>query len=98
MDEKGINQPTERMEANMSSENMATTKTEKDGFDEGTNAELSLDDLEGAAGGAHTNWRWIRKSDMQPENPQPAKPDVVKFCVDCGATYMESQGHDCPEK
>ena len=30
--------------------------------------------------------------------PQPAAPNRMVFCVDCGATYMESQGHDCPEK
>ena len=65
------------------------------------NVELSLDELEGAAGGRAWKCpsRWHRYPEPpQPENPQPAKPDVVKFCVDCGATYMESQGHDCPEQ
>jgi hypothetical protein len=43
--------PTERMEANMSSEDMTTN--------DGAGAELSLDDLEGAAGGGrHTRHQW----------------------------------------
>ena len=75
----------------MGSENMAA--------DEGANAELSLDDLEGAAGGRKARPHHTYRPPKQPEQPaQPAKPDVVKFCVDCGATYMESQGHDCPEQ
>ena len=55
--------------------------------------ELSLDELEEVAGGRAPDCRFLFRKPRK-----PAKPDVVKFCVDCGATYMESQGHDCPEQ
>ena len=68
--------------------------------DEGTGAELNLDDLEGAAGGRGRS-PLGSKYGMHGEKPkkptQPAQPDRVVFCVDCGASYMASQGHDCPE-
>ena len=62
--------------------------------DEGTGAELSLDDLEGVAGG---RGRSPFGSRYGKRDEQPTQPDRVVFCVDCGASYMASQGHDCPE-
>ena len=85
----------------MSSEDVTTN--------DGAGAELSLDDLEGAAGGGrYTRHQWgckhfieeakQRLENSQPATPQPATPDRMVFCVDCGASYMASQGHDCPEQ
>ena len=62
---------------------------------DGASVELSLDDLEGAAGGGapHLPGLKIIRAEQQAK-----KSDRMVFCVDCGATYMESQGHDCPEQ
>ena len=65
--------------------------------DEGASAELNLDDLEGVAGGRGRK-PFGSKYGMHGEKPtKPTKPDRVVFCVDCGASYMASEGHDCPE-
>ena len=90
----------------MSSDDMTTNDS--------ASAELSLDDLEGAAGGSRhyygvRNSRNLQEKHLQrlknsqpatpqPATPQPATPDRMVFCVDCGASYMASQGHDCPDQ
>lgn len=70
----------------------------KDDLEEQTSAELNLDDLEGVAGGRGRRPFGSGFGKRAEQPAQPAQPDRVVFCVDCGASYMASQGHDCPEQ